>query len=117
MRQVSEREQTRRIQSVSGVCVQCGRITKCEWGFYDSRKDVALALCTSVCLAKWNRWHGLGDNGEIELAYALYRHEFVCPECACDELDEEQIEQWGGCYLMGFTCVECLCYFEGVLKV
>ena len=124
MRQVSEREQVERIQSVRGVCVQCGRITNCEWGYYDSRRDVALALCTSVCMAKWNHRHGLlggqyivGNNGEIELANPLYRHEFVCPDCGSEELDDgEMIEKWEECYLMGFTCVECQCYFEGMMR-
>ena len=55
-----------RMESVSGVCSQCGRILapgNAEFGIIDD--DEAQAFCDSACLGKWNVAHGLLPWGEV----------------------------------------------------
>lgn len=58
-------ERANRIEDVSGVCSQCGRLvlSGCEVGIIDDNGE-AQAFCDYKCYAEWNKAHGLGPSGE-----------------------------------------------------
>jgi len=65
----AQRQRKERMESVSGVCCQCGALQPrrrdgspgCRVGVYDRESDTAFAFCHEGCLGQWQAERGANE--------------------------------------------------------